>query len=45
MESETITSFRDLIKEAYEVLKSEFRVHDYKMLDPILEWTDGERTD
>ena len=42
LENVKITSFRDLIKEAYEVLKSEFRVRDYKMLDPILEWTDEE---
>lgn len=42
LENVKISSFRDLIKEAYEVLKSEFRVRDYKMLDPILEWTDEE---
>ena len=42
LENVRIASFRDLIKEAYEVLKSEFRVRDYKMLDPILEWTDEE---
>jgi replicative superfamily II helicase len=42
LENVKIKTFRDLIKEAYEVLKSEFRVRDYKMLDPILEWTDEE---
>jgi len=42
LENVKIASFRDLIKEAYEVLKSEFRVRDYKLLDPILEWTDEE---
>jgi len=42
LENVKISSFRDLIKEAYEVLKSEFRVRDYKMLEPILEWTDEE---
>lgn len=42
LENTKISSFRDLIKEAYEVLKSEFRVRDYKMLEPILEWTDEE---
>ncbi|MFX1279865.1 MAG: hypothetical protein ACFFA3_10645, partial [Promethearchaeota archaeon] len=42
LENIKIGSFRDLIKEAYEVLKAEFRVRDYKMLDPILEWTDEE---
>lgn len=42
LENTKIFSFRDLIKEAYEVLKSEFRVRDYRMLEPILEWTDEE---
>ncbi|MFX1532335.1 MAG: DEAD/DEAH box helicase [Promethearchaeota archaeon] len=42
LENTKISSFRDLIKEAYEILKSEFRVRDYKMLEPILEWTDEE---
>jgi len=42
LENANISSFRDLIKEAYEVLKSEFRVRDYKMLEPILDWTDEE---
>ncbi len=45
LENVKITSFQDLIKEAYEVLKSEFRVRDYKMLEPILEWTDEEPID
>ncbi|MFW9873338.1 MAG: DEAD/DEAH box helicase [Candidatus Thorarchaeota archaeon] len=42
LEKISLTSFRDLLKESYEVLKSEFRVHDYKMFEPILEWTDEE---
>ncbi|MFX0030658.1 MAG: DEAD/DEAH box helicase, partial [Candidatus Hermodarchaeota archaeon] len=42
LENTNISSFRDLIKEAYEVLKSEFRVRDYKMLEPVIEWTDEE---
>jgi len=37
LENVKISSFRDLLKEAYEVLKAEFRVRDYKMLEPILE--------
>jgi len=45
LENAKISSFQDLIKEAYEVLKSEFRVRDYKMLEPILEWTDEEPID
>jgi len=45
LENVEITSFRDLLKEAYEILKAEFRVRDYKMLEPILEWTDEESID
>ena len=45
LENVKISSFRDLLKEAYEVLKAEFRVRDYKMLEPILEWTDEEAID
>ncbi|KKL54545.1 hypothetical protein LCGC14_2264350, partial [marine sediment metagenome] len=45
LENVKISSFRDLLKEAYEVLKAEFRVRDYKMLEPILEWTDEEPID
>jgi hypothetical protein len=45
LENAKLSSFRDIIKEAYEVLKSEFRVRDYKMLEPILEWTDEEPID
>ncbi len=45
LENAKISSFQDLIKEAYEVLKSEFRVRDYKMLEPILKWTDEEPID
>jgi hypothetical protein len=40
-----INSFQDLIKEAYDILKAEFRVKDYKMLQPILEWADEEPID
>ncbi|MHA1987203.1 MAG: DEAD/DEAH box helicase [Promethearchaeota archaeon] len=45
LENVKISTFQDLIKEAYEVLKSEFKVRDYKMLEPILEWTDEEPID
>jgi helicase len=45
LENSNISSFRDLIKEAYEVLKTEFRVRDYRMLEPLLEWTDEEPID
>jgi helicase len=37
-----ILTFKDLIKEAYEVLLAEQKVRDYKMLEPIIEWTDEE---
>ncbi len=42
LENVEIDSFSDLIKEAYDILKSEYRVRDNKMLDPILEWADEE---
>lgn len=42
LENIEINSYQDLIKEAYDVLKSEFRVKDNKMLQPILEWADEE---
>jgi replicative superfamily II helicase len=42
LEKNQIDSFQDIIKEAYDVLKKEHRVRDYKLLQPILEWTDEE---
>ena len=42
LENVEINSFQNLIKEAYEVLKAEFRVKDNKMFQPILEWADEE---
>ncbi len=42
LENVEIDNFSDLIKEAYDILKSEYRVRDNKMLDPILEWADEE---
>lgn len=35
-----MSSFRDVVKEAYDVLKAESKVRDEKMLDPILDWAD-----
>ncbi|MHA2036250.1 MAG: DEAD/DEAH box helicase [Promethearchaeota archaeon] len=45
LENAKLSTFKDLIKEAYEVLKSEYKVRDYKMLEPVLEWTDEEPID
>ena len=45
LENVEINTFQELIKEAYDILKSEFRVRDNKMLSPILEWADEENLD
>ena len=45
LENVELNTFLDLIKESFDVLKSEFRVRDYKMLEPILEWADEEPID
>ncbi|MFX1444132.1 MAG: DEAD/DEAH box helicase [Promethearchaeota archaeon] len=42
LEDKEIYTFKDLIKEAYEVLRIEERVRDFKMLEPIIEWADEE---
>ncbi|MFX1257050.1 MAG: DEAD/DEAH box helicase [Promethearchaeota archaeon] len=42
LEEGNVNSFKDLIKEAYDILKTEGRVRDNKMLEPIIEWTDEE---
>jgi len=42
LENNEILSFKDLLKEAYDILRAEGRIRDYKMLEPILEWTDEE---
>ena len=42
LENIEIDSFQDLIKEAFDILKAEFRVKDYKIFEPILEWADEE---
>ena len=45
LENVEINSFRDLIKESFDVLRAEFRVKDHKMYQPILEWADEEPLD
>jgi hypothetical protein len=40
LENFEISTSQEMIKEAYEILKYERRVRDYKMLQPLLEWTD-----
>ena len=45
LENIEINSFQDLIKESFDILKAEFRVKNYKMLQPMLEWADEEPID
>ncbi|MFX0178455.1 MAG: DEAD/DEAH box helicase [Candidatus Hodarchaeota archaeon] len=40
LENSQLHNSQDIIKAAYEVLKAENKVRNYKMLQPILEWTD-----
>ncbi|MFW9946479.1 MAG: DEAD/DEAH box helicase [Candidatus Odinarchaeota archaeon] len=40
LENCALNTFQEIIKEAYDVLRAEYKVRDYKMLQPILEWTD-----
>ena len=42
LENVEINKFKDLIKEAYDVLKVEGRVRDHKLFEPLLEWADEE---
>ena len=42
LENSSMETFQDVVKEAYEVLKAELKVRDYKLLQPILEWCDEE---
>ncbi len=42
LENKEIQNFQELIKEAYDIIKLENRVRNYKMLEPILDWTDEE---
>ncbi|MFX0009090.1 MAG: DEAD/DEAH box helicase [Candidatus Hermodarchaeota archaeon] len=45
LENAVLDSFQDIVKEAYEVLKAEQKVRDYRLLQPILEWCDEEPLD
>ncbi|GAG61977.1 unnamed protein product, partial [marine sediment metagenome] len=45
LENAAMETFQDLAKEAYEVLKAELKVRDYRLLQPILEWCDEEPLD
>lgn len=40
LEHSELLSAQDLIKESFDILKSEYKVRDYKLLDPILDWCD-----
>jgi len=42
LENKEINTFQDLINEAYDVLKAEYRIKGDKMLDPLKEWCDEE---
>ncbi len=42
LENVEINTFKDLIKEAYDVLKAEGRVRNHKLFEPLLEWADEE---
>jgi len=45
LENASIETYQDIVKEAYEVLKAESKVRNYKMLQPLLEWCDEESID
>jgi replicative superfamily II helicase len=45
LENAAMETYQDVVKEAYEVLKAEQKVRDYKMLQPLLEWCDEESID
>jgi replicative superfamily II helicase len=45
LENAAMETFQDIVKEAYEVLKAEQRVRNYRLLQPILEWCDEEPLD
>ncbi|TFF97616.1 MAG: DEAD/DEAH box helicase, partial [Promethearchaeota archaeon] len=42
LENKSISSYKDLIQESYDILISERRVRDRKLLEPIIEWADEE---
>ncbi|MBY8988028.1 MAG: DEAD/DEAH box helicase [Candidatus Lokiarchaeota archaeon] len=45
LENAVLETFQDIVKEAYEVLKAELKVRNYRLLQPILEWCDEEPLD
>ena len=45
LENAAIETYQDVVKEAYEVLKAERKVRDYKLLQPLFEWCDEEPID
>ncbi|MFX1320783.1 MAG: DEAD/DEAH box helicase [Promethearchaeota archaeon] len=45
LENKEINTYKDLIKEGFDILKLENRIRDYTMLNPILEWADEEPLD
>jgi len=45
LENAAMETSQDLVKEAYEVLKAELKVRNYRLLQPILEWCDEESLD
>ena len=45
LENAAMETFQDIVKEAYEVLKAEQKVRNYRLLQPILEWCDEEPLD
>ena len=45
LENVALETYQDVVKEAYEVLKAESKVRNYKMLQPLMEWCDEETID
>jgi len=45
LENFEISSYQDMIKSAFDILRAEARVRDYHLLQPLLEWTDEEPVD
>ena len=45
LEQFEITSYQDMIREAFEVLRAERRVRDHKLLQPLIEWIDEEQVE
>jgi helicase len=42
LENREISTYQDLLRQSYEILISERRVRDHKLLDPVIEWADEE---